>query len=157
MVTTGEAAPEITAPLANGDYGSFTLSEAIDDGPVVLAFFPGAFSQICTAEMAEFQDRLEEFEKASAQIYGVSVDTPSALNAFRDELGLEFDLISDNEKDVIQQYGLSMDFDAIGVTNVAKRSVVVVGEDGEVAYTWTSDDPSAHPDYDEVRSAAASA
>ena len=157
MVSEGDEAPDFTAPLANGDVDEFTLSEALDDGPVVLAFFPGAFTGVCSHEMNEFQDRLGEFEDLGVTVYGVSVDSPFAQNAFRDELGLEFDLVSDSGKEVIDTYGISMDFAELGVPGVAKRSVFVVDSDGTVSYAWVSDDPGVEPDYDEVEAAAEAA
>ena len=150
MVETGDTAPDFTAPLANGDVDSFTLSEHLDEAPLVLAFFPGAFTSVCSHEMTEFRDRMSEFEAAGATVYGLSVDSPFALNAFRDDLELNFDLISDAEKDVIDDYAVEMDFADLGVYNVAKRSVFVVDADGEVRYAWVSDDPGVEPDYDEV-------
>ena len=157
MVSEGDEAPDFTAPLANGDVDSFTLSDALEDGPVVLAFFPGAFTGVCSHEMNEFQDRLAAFEDLDVAVYGISVDSPFAQNAFRDELGLEFDLVSDSGKEVIDTYGISMDFEDLGVPGVAKRSVFVVNSDGTVSYAWVSDDPGVEPDYEDVEAAAEAA
>ncbi|WP_136687823.1 redoxin domain-containing protein [Halorhabdus amylolytica] len=157
MVTEGDTAPDFTAPLANGDVDSFTLSENLDDAPLVLAFFPGAFTSVCSHEMAAFRDRIEEVEDAGATLYGISVDSPFALNEFRDKLELPFDLISDAEKEIVEDYDLTMDFDELGVYDVAKRSVFIVDGDGEITYAWVSDDPGVEPDYDEVLEAAADA
>ncbi|MFC7191713.1 redoxin domain-containing protein [Halocatena marina] len=157
MPDSGDTAPDFTAPLANGDVDSFTLSDALEDGPVVLAFFPGAFTSVCSHEMSAFDDRLDEFTDAGVRVYGVSVDSPFAQNAFRDELGLNFDLVSDSNSELIDQYDVSMDFEQLGVYNVAKRSVFVIDTDGEVTYKWVSDDPGVEPDYDEVAEAAQAA
>jgi len=157
MVTEGDTAPDFTAPLANGDVDSFTLSENLDEAPIVLAFFPGAFTSVCSHEMTAFRDRIEEVEEAGATLYGISVDSPFALNEFRDKLELSFDLISDAEKEIVDAYDLTMDFDELGVYDVAKRSVFVVDSDGEITYAWVSDDPGVEPDYDEVLEAAADA
>jgi peroxiredoxin len=150
MVSTGDTAPAFTAPLANGDIEEFELEESLDQAPLVLAFFPGAFTSVCSHEMNTFQDRLEEFQKAGGSVYGVSVDSPFALNEFREKLGLTFDLVSDADKNVIETYDVSMDFEALGVHDVAKRAVFVVDGDGTVTYAWVSDDPGIEPDYDEV-------
>jgi peroxiredoxin len=150
MVDVGDSAPDFTAPLANGDVDSFTLSERLDEAPLVFAFFPGAFTGVCTHEMNAFQDNLADFQAAGASVYGISVDSPFALNAFRDELGLEFDLISDAEKDIIDAYDIPMDFADLGVYDIAKRSVFVVDADREARYAWVSDDPGVEPDYEEV-------
>lgn len=154
MVSEGDDAPDFTAPLANGDIENVTLSDRLEDGPVVLAFFPGAFTSVCSHEMAAFRDNHEEFESAGISLYGLSVDLPFALNKFREELNLEFGLISDTTRDVVESYGVTMDFTDLGVDNVAKRSVFVIDESGTVTYTWVSDDPGVEPDYDEVLSAA---
>ncbi|WEL17487.1 MULTISPECIES: redoxin domain-containing protein [unclassified Halorhabdus] len=157
MVSEGDSAPDFTAPLANGDVDSFTLSEHLDEAPLVLAFFPGAFTSVCSHEMTAFRDRIQEVEEAGATLYGISVDSPFALNEFRDKLELPFDLISDAEKEIVDAYDLTMDFDDLGVYDVAKRSVFVLNADGEVTYAWVSDDPGVEPDYDEVLEAAADA
>ncbi len=158
MVEPGDTAPDFTAPLANGDVDSLTLSEALEeDAPVVLAFFPGAFTSVCTTEMCAFQDRLSTFDDLDAAVYGVSVDSPFSLNEFREQNDLEFALVSDFEKEIIDDYDLSMDFADLGVYGVAKRSVFVVDGDGEITYSWVSDDPGVEPDYDEVEEAVADA
>lgn len=155
MVDVGDDAPEFTAPLANGDVEEFTLSERVGEAPLVLAFFPGAFTGVCTHEMETFEDRLGEFTDLGAAVYGISVDTPFALNAFREDSGLTFGLISDTNRRIVESYDLAMDFASIGVDDVAKRSVLVVDGDGVVQYAWASDDPGVEPDYDEVREAVA--
>ncbi|QLG50534.1 redoxin domain-containing protein [Natrinema halophilum] len=154
MVATGDAAPDFTAPLANGDIEEFSLSDRLgEESPVVLAFFPGAFTSVCTTEMCEFQDRLASFNDLEATVYGVSRDSPFTLNEFREQNGLEFGLISDYNKEITDDYGIPMDFADLGVYGVAKRSVFVVDDDGEVAYSWVSDDPGVEPDYDEIEAA----
>lgn len=156
MVSVGDTAPDFTAPLANGSVDSVTLSEAVGDGPVVLATFPGAFTTTCRHEMSTFQDRLGEFADIGASVYGLSIDTPFALNEFRDKLGLDFPLVSDTNREIIHEYDISMDFVASGVRNVAKRAVFVVDDDRTVTYAWVSDDASIEPDYDEVLDAVRS-
>ena len=156
MVSVGDKAPDFTAPLANGDVDEVTLSEALADAPVVLAFFPGAFTSVCTHEMETFEERLAQFAGAGATVYGVSVDTPFALNAFREDAGLSFGLISDSNRELVEAYGVAMDFASYGVDDVAKRSVFVVDGDGVVQYAWVSDDPGVEPEYDEVLAAVES-
>ena len=156
MVSEGDEAPSFTAPLANGDVDEFDLDAAVaSEAPLVLAFYPGAFTSVCTSEMSEFQARLREFDEAGATVYGVSVDSPFANNEFRDRVGLTFDLISDPNEEVIDLYDVAMDFDDLGVHDVAKRSVFVIDPDGTVSYAWVSDDPGVEPDYDEVLDAVA--
>ncbi|QCJ47851.1 redoxin domain-containing protein [Haloprofundus sp. MHR1] len=157
MVDVGDDAPDFTVPLADGDVGSFTLSERLDETPLVLAFFPAAFTGTCTSEMNTFSDRIETFDSADANVYGVSVDTPFALNEFRRQNDLRFPLLSDTNRTLVERYGVSMDFASLGVENVAKRAVFVVDESGAVTYKWVSDDPGVEPNYEEIQTAAVDA
>ncbi|MDS0276895.1 redoxin domain-containing protein [Halomicroarcula sp. S1AR25-4] len=160
MLTVGDEAPDFTAPLANGGIGELSLSDAVADGPVVLAFFPGAFTSVCGDELEAFDERRDELEAfderrdelvdASATVYGVSIDTPFAQNAFRDQLGLGFALVSDNERAIIDAYDVSMDFEGLGVYDLAKRSVFVVDDGRRITYAWATDDPGVEPNYDDV-------
>ena len=75
----------------------------------------------------------------------MSVDTPFALNEFRDQEDLSFGLVSDTDKEIIDAYDVEMDFEALGYYGLAKRAVFVVDENGEVAYDWVSDDPGVEP------------
>ena len=157
MISEGDTAPDFTAPLADGDVAPFTLSENLDDAPIVLAFFPAAFTNTCTTELCTFESELSSFADIGATIYGVSVDLPFALNEFREQEGLSFGIISDAEKEVIDAYDVKMDFGDIGVEDVAKRAVFVVDETGTVTYAWRSDNPRVEPDYEAVEAAAAAA
>ncbi len=154
MLSEGDDAPDFTAPLAHGELTEFTLSEHLAEAPLVLAFFPGAFTEVCSHEMEAVQDRLAAFQDAGAAVYGISVDTPFALAEFRDRLNLAFGLVSDTNRTVVDAYEVGMDFDHIGVRNLAKRAVFVVDGTGTVTYTWVSDDPGREPDYDAVLEAA---
>ncbi|ELZ26287.1 peroxiredoxin [Halogeometricum pallidum JCM 14848] len=157
MVDLGDDAPDFTVPVANGDVGTFSLSEHLDDAPLVLAFFPAAFTSTCTTEMRTFRDRMAQFEDVDATVYGVSIDTPFTLNEFRRQNDLNFPLLSDTNRELVHEYDVAMDFSDAGVRNVAKRAVFVVDADGEVTYKWVSDDPGAEPDYEAVAAAAESA
>jgi peroxiredoxin len=157
MVEVGDEAPRFTAPLANGDVEEFNFLEDAGDAPTVLAFFPGAFTSVCTEELCTFQSELAAFEDVGATVYGVSVDSPFALDEFRDQEGLGFGLVSDSNKEIIDAYDVEMDFAGLGYYGVAKRAVFVVDADGVVTYKWVSDDPGVEPDYEAVQSAATEA
>lgn len=151
MVTEGEQAPEFetTMALGEGDLAQFALEEALGDGPVVLAFFPAAFSPGCEQEMCQFRDSLSEFEAVNADVYGISTDMPYALGAFADSNDLNFPLLSDFNREIIEDYGVSLD-ELGGMKGVAERSVFVLDDDGTVAYRWVSDNPADLPEIDAV-------
>jgi len=150
MVSTGDTAPEIGATIANGEVEAFDLSDHLGDGPVVLAFFPGAFTPPCSNEMVAFQNRLDDFEAAGATVLGLSADSAFSLNAFREEHGLEFDLVSDMGGDAIRDYDLEIDIGDLGLHGVANRAVFVLDDDGTVTYAWVAEDPTNEPDYEDV-------
>src|SRR3954468_3542478 len=99
-VDVGSTAPDFT--LTNQDRQPVTLS-AQRGHPVVLAFFPAAFSSVCRKELCTFRDELSTLNLAKAQVYGISVDTFFALKAFQDAQQLTFPLLSDFNKQVIRE------------------------------------------------------
>jgi peroxiredoxin len=153
MVAESDSAPTFTATLANGEVEAFDLEDHLGDGPVVLAFFPGAFTPPCSNEMVALQGHLDEFEAAGATLLGVSADSAFSLNAFREEYDIEFDLVSDMDRDAIDAYDLEIDIGELGLHGVANRAVFVLDEDGVVSYAWTTDDPTVEPDYEELLAA----
>ncbi len=132
-----------------------TLSSALQTGPVVLAFFPAAFSSVCQNEMCTFRDSIATLGADTAQVFGVSTDTFFALKAWADQQQLNFPLLSDYNKDVIRSYGV-VNPDMIGLKDIAKRSVFVIDAQGVVRHREVLDDARNEPDYDKVRAALAS-
>lgn len=150
MVSAGDKAPNFTATYRGSDHESFELQDHVGDGPVVLAFFPGAFTPPCTNEMVAIQERIEEFREAGARLFGVSADSAFAQETFADEYGLEFDLVSDMAGEAIEAYGVGIDIPELGLYGAANRAVYVIDEDGRITYSWMADDPTNEPSYDEV-------
>jgi len=158
MVSTGDPAPDFTAPLANGSIEKFTLSEALEEeSPIILAFFPAAFSTVCSHEMSAFQDRIGTITETGARLIGVSVDMPHSLNEFRDVLSLDFDIISDTNRRIIDAYDLSTTFSKYSIDDVAERAVFVIDESGTITYSWVGENFGIEPDYEAIEAAAADA
>ncbi|MFC6719962.1 redoxin domain-containing protein [Halobacteriaceae archaeon SHR40] len=157
MVSENDSAPTFTAKFGTSDHEPFDLEEELGDGPVVLAFFPGAFTPPCSNEMIALQDHLGDFEAAGAKLFGISADSPFSQGAFREEHGIEFDLVSDMDGDTIRAYDLEMEIPDLGLYGIANRAVFVLDEDGTVTYKWVADDPTNEPDYDELLHAVESA
>ena len=152
-VDVGAKAPDFT--LHNQDRESVTLSEALKKGPVVLAFFPAAFSGTCQKELCTFRDSATDLNKVGAQVLGVSTDTFFALKAWGDQQKFNFPLLSDYNKDVIRTYGV-VNPDMIGLKDIAKRSVFVIDRSGTVRHREVLDDARNEPNYDDVKKALAS-
>jgi peroxiredoxin len=142
----GSIAPDFT--LVNQDREPVTLSQ-LRGRPVVLAFFPAAFSSVCTKELCTFRDGMSGLEKARAQVLGISVDSFFALKAFHDQQGFKFALLSDFNKQVIRDYGVFNE-DMIGLKGIAKRAVFVLDAHGVVRYREVLEDARNEPDYQKV-------
>src|SRR6056297_1866935 len=140
------------------DISERTLSTALEDGPVVLAFFPAAFTSSCTEEMCTFRDSMQQFDALNASVYGVSVDLPPAQNVFILRENLTFSMLSDWNHEVIHEYGVVLP-DMYGQFEAAKRSIFVVDTTGEITYRWVEGE--GETDFagvvDEVREAAEAA
>jgi len=147
----GSKAPDFT--LTNQERQPVTLS-ALRGRPVVLAFFPAAFSSVCQKELCTFRDGMNELNRANAQVFGISVDTFFALKAFHDQQRFTFPLLSDFNKQAIRDYGVFNE-DMIGLKGIAKRAVFVLDKDGVVRHREVLEDARNEPDYAAVFAALA--
>ena len=150
-VAVGSKAPDFT--LTNQDREPVTLSK-LQGKPVVLAFFPAAFSSVCTKELCTFKDSMAQLGKANAQVFGISVDTFFTLKAFQDQQKLPFPLLSDFNKTVIRDYGVFNE-DMIGMKGIAKRATFVMDTQGIVRHAEVLEDARNEPNYDAVFKALA--
>jgi peroxiredoxin len=145
-IDVGSRAPDFTLP--NQDREPVTLSGRRGQ-PVLLAFFPAAFSSVCSKELCTFRDKLSALNPAAATVYGISVDTFFALKAFQTDQRLTFPLLSDFNKQVIRDYGVFNE-DMIGLKGIAKRAVFVLDKDGVVRHREVLDDARNEPDYEKA-------
>lgn len=147
----GDIAPPFA--LYDQDRKLRTLQEFTSKGNLVIAFFPGAFTSVCTKEMCTFRDSLSTFS-GMGQVVGISVDTPFSLKAFAETNKLNFPLLSDYEKKAIRDYGVEFDnFVGLPGYKVARRSVFVVGKDQKIKYVWLAPEQTVEPNYEEVKKA----
>jgi glutaredoxin-dependent peroxiredoxin len=143
----GTQAPDFT--LQNQDGNPVTL-RALAGNNVVLAFFPAAFTSVCTKEMCTFRDTLSQFNTVNARVFGISVDPPDKLKAFADAERLNFDLLSDADKQVIRKYDV-----VLPPKEIAKRAVYVIDGAGTIRYVEVTETPAVEPDYLKVHGALA--
>ncbi|OLD13396.1 MAG: peroxiredoxin [Crenarchaeota archaeon 13_1_40CM_2_52_14] len=155
MVNQGEKAPNFT--LADTDRKPRSLSEFLKpNGATLLAFFPGAFTTVCTREMCTLRDNIQELNKVNAQVVGISVNDPFTNKAFAQNNNLNFPILSDYNREVVKLYNVfHEDFGNLKGYTVAKRSVFILDRNGVVVYKWVSDDPTKEPNYEELKKAAA--
>jgi peroxiredoxin len=150
---TGSKAPDFTLP--NQDRQPVSLRGELAKNNVVLAFFPAAFSSVCTKELCTLRDQLGPMNHlVKAQVLGISVDTPFALKAFAAEQKLNFPLLSDFNKEVIRAYDV-FNPDMIGLKGIAKRAVFVIARDGTIKYREVLEDARNEPNYEQLNGALA--
>ena len=148
-VEVGMAAPDFS--LYDADRKATSLSDFRGKN-VVLAFYPGAFTGVCTTEMCTFRDRMDGLNSLNAQVLGISVDGAFAQKAFSDQNNLNFPLLSDFQREAVNQYDLAIsNFAGMEGYTASKRAVYVVDGEGVVRYAWVGPNPGVEPDYDEVQ------
>jgi peroxiredoxin len=147
-IKVGSKAPEFT--LFDTDKKPRSLSE-FQGKNVVLAFYPGAFTGVCTKELCTFRDAMSNFNNLHAQVVGISVDAPFANKAFATQNNLQFPLLSDYTREVCKQYGgIHEDFAGMKGYSASKRAVFIVDANGYVTYAWISENPGMEPDYEAI-------
>ena len=145
----GQKAPDFT--LYDSGKQETKLSDSKGKN-VVLAFYPGAFTGVCTTEMCTFRDRIESFNSMNAQVYGISVDGIFAQKAFSDANNLNFPLLSDYNREVVTAYGVALpNFAGMAGYTASERAVFVIDKDGVIKFKWVGENPGVEPDYDEVQ------
>jgi glutaredoxin-dependent peroxiredoxin len=148
MVEVGQNAPDVQ--LVDTERKPVKISD-FKGKKTVLAFFPAAFTGVCTKEMCTFRDDLSKFNSLGANVVAISVDPPFANKAFKDANKFNFALLSDYKRDAIKAYGITHDdFAGLKGYTASKRSVFVLDTDGIIKFKWVSDNPLVEPDYSRV-------
>ena len=148
-------APDFTLKTKTADgLQDVTLSENFGKKKTVLLFFPLAFTSVCMKEMCSVSDSINDYSGLNAQVYGISVDSPFTQEKMAEVDGLKFPLLSDFNKEVSTAYDVLFE-DLLGFKGVAKRAAFVIGEDGTILYSESSDDPKQLPDFDAIKAALA--
>jgi peroxiredoxin len=151
MPEVGDKAPVFS--LYDADKKVRSLNEFLSKGKkTILAFFPGAFTGVCTQEMCSFRDMYSELESLKGGVVGISVDAPFAQKAFAEKNSLTFPLLCDFKREVIQKYGVVWN----GLSGVegyvsANRAIFVLDDGGIVRYKWVAPSPGTLPDFTEVK------
>ncbi len=140
----GAVAPDFTAPAAvGGQEFTFSLANALKKGPVVLYFFPKAFTKGCTAEAHEFAEAADRFTAAGATLIGMSADSIATLHQFStQECSAKFPVAADPDLKVIRAYDSALIRD--GSSGMADRISYVIAPDGKIIYAYADRNPDKH-------------
>jgi peroxiredoxin len=148
----GDRAPDVRLPSDALERVSFT--DFVGKQPVVILFFPLAFTSTCTEEMCTMSEDMGAYRGLDAQVLAVSVDSPFVLQRFRQECGADFPFLSDFNREAAEAFGvLRSDPIGPGLLNTTERAAFVLDREGVVRYTWFSENPGLLPPFEEIKQA----
>ncbi len=124
-ISVGDAAPSFTLSATGG--GKASLSDFLGK-PLVLVFYPGDDTPVCTKQLNSYNDDLSQFEALNAQVVAISAQSVESHEKFSDKHGFKFPLLADTDKSVAAAYG------TLGPLGFPRRSVFIVDADGVVRY-----------------------
>ncbi|CAN5559947.1 peroxiredoxin [soil metagenome] len=139
----GDKAPDFTLPSKSWDEG-MSLRDFTKEGSVVLFFYPGDWSSVCTDQMGQLQDQMSRFAEKGAKVVAISADTPWSHKAFAEDRGIEFPLLSDFDREVISSYGVEHE------VGFPERAYFVIDREGVIRAKKVEETPKDQPEVDEV-------
>ncbi|MFN5865949.1 MAG: redoxin domain-containing protein [Candidatus Kapaibacterium sp.] len=154
-LSVGDQFVDVTLYDSNREKKS--LSSFLESGPLVIAFFPGAFTGVCDKEVCSLRDSMTRYSEIGANVVGISIDGPFALKEFAAKYQLNFTLLSDFQHTAVHAYGVPFsNLGGVEGYNVANRAVFIVDTTGVIRYAWSaSPNPGVEPNYEELVSTVA--
>ena len=143
LPAVGHPAPDFTLPSTGGS--DITLSSFRGQADVVLAFFPLAFTRVCTAELCSFTEDVPRFAHVNAEVLGISVDSVPTLQAFREKHDIEINLLSDFQRSVCRRYGTLMEDQFF-----SSRAYIIIDKLGVVRWTFAEAELGDRRENDEL-------
>ena len=138
VVEAGQPAPDFT--LARDEGGSFTRAD-LEGRITALVFYPFAFSPVCTDQLGVYNEVLDEFTAKGATLYGVSCDATYSQQAFKEQLGIAIQQLSDFEP----KGAACAAFGVLHPGGFPQRALVLIGPDGVVQWSFEAPSPSDLP------------
>lgn len=149
MIVVNQKAPEFK--LFNSEKQEVTLSHYQGQN-VLLLFFPFAFTGTCTKELCSVRDEISWYDKSNAVVLGISIDSPFTLQRYKEEQGLNMQLLSDFNREACTAYDSKYEvFGGMQLKGVAKRSAFVVDKGGIVRYAEVLENAGEIPDFDAIK------
>lgn len=121
----GDLAPDFTLPSTEG---TIILSKRLEKNPVLLVFYPGDGTKVCTTQLCNYRDNLDVFRSLGVEILAINPQSLKSHETFAKENRFPFPLLSDSDRSVCRAYG------AVGFLGIIKRSLVLVDQDRRIRY-----------------------
>lgn len=143
----GQKAPDFT--LYDSDKSEVTLS-SFSGQPVLILFFPLAFTSVCTAELCAMRDNIASYNSLNTQVLAISVDSLYTLKRFKEDQNLNFPLLSDFNKEVSTAYDSLYETFGFKMKGVTKRSAFVIDKAGIIAYAEVLENAGGLPNFEAI-------
>jgi glutaredoxin-dependent peroxiredoxin len=154
-IAVGSKAPDFTLKTKTAEGPKeVSLRDNFGKTQTVLLFFPAAFTGVCTQEMCDQTSGLGEYEKLGATVYGISVDSPFAQEAWAKANNIKITLLSDMNKTVTRGYDVAFP-GLVGMYESAARAAFVIGKDGVVKYAEQTPTTKDLPNFNAIKAALA--
>lgn len=151
----GTQAPDFTLKTKTAEgLKDIKLSDHTAKGPVVLLFFPLAFTGVCTQEMCDVSGGIGSYSAVGATVLAISVDSPFAQEAWAKANKISITLLSDLNKTVTKAYDVVFP-NLADVGDTAARAAFVIGKDGVIKYAERTPTPKDLPNFDAIKAALA--
>jgi peroxiredoxin len=142
----GDRAPDFTLP---SNRGPITLSNTLKQGAVLLVFYPGDDTLVCTKQLCNYRDNLDVFGNLGVQVIAINPQSEESHRKFADKHHFPFPVVADTSKEVCRAYG------ALNFLGMAKRALILIGRDGTIKWRRT-DFPIFHQSASDVQAAVSS-
>lgn len=149
-LTAGDPAPKFTLTDTTGETVSLENLQQMDEGDILLFFFPLAFSSVCTDVLCNVRNNMKLYASLNATVAAISADSFFTLKEFKKANNLKFPLLSDYNKEASKAYGVLYD-DYFGMKDVPKRSAYVINNDGIIKYAEVLEDSGKLPDFEAIQ------
>ena len=143
----GELAPDFKLQNQNKDLVTLSSKKGKN---VLILFYPLAFSSVCTDELCSVRDNMKFYNAFDAEVLGISVDSLFVQGAFKKAQNINYDLLSDFNKEASKAYGV-LNPDFFGMHGVSNRAAFVVDKEGKLQYIEILEDASKQPDFKKIQ------
>ena len=152
-IAVGTKAPEFSLKSKDAEgVKDIKLADNLGKKNTVLLFFPLAFTSVCTKEMCDITQGIKAYQDLDAAVYGISVDSPFAQEAWAQKENIRIPLLSDLNKKIAAAYGVLLD-DLLGFGSTSARAAFVIDKQGIIRYSEQTPTPKDLPDFAKIQAA----
>ncbi len=150
-LSPGDIAPDFE--VLDADEKTFRLSKEIQNGPIILAFYPSDFGIVCSIQLREFKEVMDVFESKGYRTVWINTDSLVSHRRWRVKAGVPFKLLGDPGGEVSKLYGIFLEGGDGLLKNFSNRAIFVIQPDGRISYKWVSLRPATSPPVEELLAA----